>query len=233
MRGCSSAWRVNYPCHLAWCSLRWRAIWRASGRDKAARSLRAACAKKEFATERRISLIQGFQDAGRAETTQHCGDCDACGSSGRSVRVQLRRAGSDPVPAFAQAREKARATQCMSNLKQLSLAMLTYAADYDDRLPPAPRWSDSIAARIRDPITFRCPSVPPGKFGYAMNSRLSHQRISELVDSHTTPLLYDSSNLERNAHDAFSSLPNPPRHVQVNNVVYADGHVRAVPAQAP
>ncbi|MCS6923457.1 MAG: hypothetical protein NZM10_03675, partial [Fimbriimonadales bacterium] len=77
----------------------------------------------------------------------------------------------------------------MSNLKQLSLAMLTYAADYDDRLPPAPRWSDSIAARIRDPITFRCPSVPPGKFGYAMNSRLSRQTMSKLENIRAIPLL--------------------------------------------
>lgn len=136
-------------------------------------------------------------------------------------------------PVFAQAREKARTTQCMNNLRQLSLAMLAYAADYDDRLPPAPRWSDSIAARIRDPITFRCPSVPPGKFGYAMNSRLSRQTMSKLENGHAIPLLYDSSNLERNAHDAFSSLPSPPRHGRVNNVAYADGHVRAVPAQSP
>src|SRR5438045_3772273 len=39
-------------------------------------------------------------------------------------------------PVFAQAREKARQTSCLSNLRQLSSAMLMYAGDYDERFPP-------------------------------------------------------------------------------------------------
>ncbi len=38
-------------------------------------------------------------------------------------------------PVFAQAREKARSITCTSNLKQLSLAWLMYAQDYDETLP--------------------------------------------------------------------------------------------------
>jgi prepilin-type N-terminal cleavage/methylation domain-containing protein/prepilin-type processing-associated H-X9-DG protein len=38
-------------------------------------------------------------------------------------------------PVFAQAREKARGITCTSNLKQLSLAWLMYAQDYDETLP--------------------------------------------------------------------------------------------------
>ena len=38
-------------------------------------------------------------------------------------------------PVFAQAREKARQTVCVSNLKQMATAMLLYSADYDDGLP--------------------------------------------------------------------------------------------------
>jgi len=37
-------------------------------------------------------------------------------------------------PVFAQAREKARATACMSNLKQIGTATQMYVQDYDDRL---------------------------------------------------------------------------------------------------
>jgi len=40
-------------------------------------------------------------------------------------------------PVFAQAREKARQTSCLSNVKQLALAFLMYAQDYDGFLPPA------------------------------------------------------------------------------------------------
>ena len=38
-------------------------------------------------------------------------------------------------PVFAQAREKARGTVCLSNLKQLGLSILMYAQDYDEVLP--------------------------------------------------------------------------------------------------
>jgi prepilin-type N-terminal cleavage/methylation domain-containing protein/prepilin-type processing-associated H-X9-DG protein len=40
-------------------------------------------------------------------------------------------------PVFAQARDKARMTSCLSNNKQLGLALMMYAGDYDDTLPPA------------------------------------------------------------------------------------------------
>ena len=39
-------------------------------------------------------------------------------------------------PVFAQAREKARATSCLSNVKQISLAMMMYAQDYDETFCP-------------------------------------------------------------------------------------------------
>jgi len=39
-------------------------------------------------------------------------------------------------PVFAQAREKARATTCLSNCKQLGTALQLYSDDYDEALPP-------------------------------------------------------------------------------------------------
>ena len=48
-------------------------------------------------------------------------------------------------PVFAKAREKARQTSCLSNVKQLTLACLMYAQDWDGGPPPAcgdgsPQW---------------------------------------------------------------------------------------------
>ena len=40
-------------------------------------------------------------------------------------------------PVFAKAREKARQSSCLSNLKQLGLGILSYAQDYDERFPMA------------------------------------------------------------------------------------------------
>ncbi|RYF50710.1 MAG: DUF1559 domain-containing protein [Cytophagaceae bacterium] len=39
-------------------------------------------------------------------------------------------------PVFAQAREKARATACLSNMKQMGTALMMYAQDYDGGMPP-------------------------------------------------------------------------------------------------
>ena len=41
------------------------------------------------------------------------------------------------LPALSQAREKARQSTCMNNLKQIGLAMLMYAQDWYEYLPPA------------------------------------------------------------------------------------------------
>jgi prepilin-type N-terminal cleavage/methylation domain-containing protein/prepilin-type processing-associated H-X9-DG protein len=40
-------------------------------------------------------------------------------------------------PVFAQAREKARQTSCLSNIKQIGLGILMYAQDYDEQFPKA------------------------------------------------------------------------------------------------
>jgi len=40
-------------------------------------------------------------------------------------------------PVFAQARDKARQTSCLSNEKQLALAVLMYVQDYDEKMVPA------------------------------------------------------------------------------------------------
>lgn len=38
-------------------------------------------------------------------------------------------------PVFAKAREKARQSSCLSNVKQIATAILSYAQDYDERMP--------------------------------------------------------------------------------------------------
>ncbi|WP_309714709.1 prepilin-type N-terminal cleavage/methylation domain-containing protein [Armatimonas sp.] len=45
-------------------------------------------------------------------------------------------------PVFAQAREKARQTACLSNMKQIGLALMMYVQDYDETNPPA---NDGVA----------------------------------------------------------------------------------------
>lgn len=82
-------------------------------------------------------------------------------------------------PVFAQAREKARQTQCLSNGKQMGVALMAYAQDYDETLPLAgityivgssvndlrnPKWMDLLQPYIKNDAVFNCPSDSGPKF---------------------------------------------------------------------
>src|SRR5438874_8853881 len=68
-------------------------------------------------------------------------------------------------PVFAQAREKARAISCLSNVRQLGLAMSMYVQDYDETYPLAfpdnwwsITWGNGILPYIKSIQIFKCPS---------------------------------------------------------------------------
>ncbi len=67
-------------------------------------------------------------------------------------------------PVFARARENARRASCMSNLKQVGLAMMQYTQDYDERYPsglPATwrgiGWAGMIYPYAKSAEVFVCP----------------------------------------------------------------------------
>jgi prepilin-type N-terminal cleavage/methylation domain-containing protein len=55
-------------------------------------------------------------------------------------------------PVFARARESARRTSCVSNVKQLGLAMTMYVQDFDGRYPDRAFWSNPPAS----PLAYPC-----------------------------------------------------------------------------
>ena len=132
-------------------------------------------------------------------------------------------------PVFAQARNKARAVSCMSNLKQQGVAANIYLEDNDDTYPPAAQWMDKIKPYVNDAQAYHCPSAgqrDPTIFGYAYNDALNNQKLSKVASPPTMPLTFDSTTLTANAHDALTSLPSPGRHVAGNNFSFADGHAK-------
>lgn len=71
-------------------------------------------------------------------------------------------------PVFAQAREKARQSSCLSNLRQLGLAALQYSQDYDETVVPhlqgagrdarQPKWMDLLYPYVKSEAIYTCPS---------------------------------------------------------------------------
>lgn len=126
--------------------------------------------------------------------------------------------------------ERAVRMDCIRNLKQLALGMLSYCQDYDEKLPPADKWSSGISPYVKNQQTFNCPAVET--YGYATNYKLSRQTLGQLQQPANTIMLFDSTLLRPNAYDVGTmpgvSLPEPPRHKDYNNLAYVDGHVRSV-----
>ena len=61
-------------------------------------------------------------------------------------------------PVFAKAREKARQTSCTSNVKQICLAQMMYAQDYDERLTGRELWMVKLQPYVKNWQIFSCPS---------------------------------------------------------------------------
>jgi hypothetical protein len=128
---------------------------------------------------------------------------------------------------------------CQSNIYPVTRAFRLYADDYEDRFPPAENWMDRTAFYTGDERRFHCPAVSkPGetRFGYGMNSKMGGVVRDKLVNPDQIPLIFDSTNLKRSAHDPFLSFPKPGRHItrprkdnpsrRGNFVGYAGGNAR-------
>jgi len=82
------------------------------------------------------------------------------------------------LPALTQAKQKAKRTQCLSNNKQIAVAMMMYANDNNEQLPPlntgywpgvTPVWwfnvldtGNYVTSSARSNNVWRCPSVMAG-----------------------------------------------------------------------
>jgi prepilin-type processing-associated H-X9-DG protein len=68
-------------------------------------------------------------------------------------------------PVFARARENARKSSCMSNLKQIGLGLLQYTQDYDEQMvlvyqngTCSASWGELIQPYMKSKQVFKCPS---------------------------------------------------------------------------
>ncbi|BCM88655.1 hypothetical protein IAD21_00496 [Abditibacteriota bacterium] len=81
-------------------------------------------------------------------------------------------------PVFARARENARKTSCLSNLKNIGIAFMQYTQDYDENYPlttvtgmastPLSSWTTSTQAYIKSVQVYRCPSDSSSRWNAAI-----------------------------------------------------------------
>lgn len=86
-------------------------------------------------------------------------------------------------PVFAQARESARATACLSNTKQMALGQLMYSQDYDETIVPdntaassapideqiAGSWANNLQPYLKNKQILQCPSFTESSLIRAMD----------------------------------------------------------------
>jgi prepilin-type N-terminal cleavage/methylation domain-containing protein/prepilin-type processing-associated H-X9-DG protein len=146
------------------------------------------------------------------------------------------------VPALVRGRESARGAQCMSNLRQIGLALRTHVMDHGNLMPmmtnalppPTPIPPSAPHLVLADALSggtnvFACPSDDQDLFrltgsSYLWNALLNGQPADRLTVSllgvevnlleHGTPLFHDKEDFHR------ARGPG-----QEKNVLYADGHV--------
>ncbi|MFO7948483.1 MAG: prepilin-type N-terminal cleavage/methylation domain-containing protein [Armatimonadota bacterium] len=95
-------------------------------------------------------------------------------------------------PVFARAREKARQSSCLSNVKQLALGFDMYVQDYDETAPFARdhsmtgsqyylscrSWMDQVEPYVKNKQIFVCPTMKQytngKKYGYSFNAGMGY-----------------------------------------------------------
>jgi prepilin-type processing-associated H-X9-DG protein len=127
-------------------------------------------------------------------------------------------------PVFARAREKSRQASCLSNLKQIGLAVQMYAQDYDDVYPAAYNWADGLTPYIKYNGVFICPVARDRRQpSYAYNVSLDRQPTQTIAQAVKAPLAFDSrSGLNMSGGPELVE----PRHDGGANFAFADGHAK-------
>ena len=158
-------------------------------------------------------------------------------------------------PVFAKAREKARQSSCLSNVKQLMLCVLEYAQDYDETLIPASQlrsgdWFLVLDPYVKNKQIWSCPSCKNlaaatynqylsygwnyAEFGY----RYNEGEVSPTLYGWCTSLgavdkpaesavLGDNHNDQTYARYLYRrSTWSPNRHNDGGNLGFLDGHAK-------
>ena len=142
------------------------------------------------------------------------------------------------LPAVASAREKARRTKCMSNLKQIGLACKMYSSDYGEVFPSGSFVEALGAYDMDNPRIYKCPSdslIVATSFSNmtvdacSYNFNIGRGGVSNLTESvnSTTMLACDKSSRDSiTATDVSAAVFGGNHNDMGGNVLRVDGSVK-------
>jgi hypothetical protein len=134
------------------------------------------------------------------------------------------------LPVLAAGKQQAQTINCLNNERILALAVLTYANNHTNQLPPAATWCDAIKTYTGgSDRVFKCPAVTPGasRCDYGFNAALDGMDESKVNPQ--TVMLFESDG-GWNANGGPESMVTPARHQQghIWLVAFADGSVQEI-----
>ena len=161
-------------------------------------------------------------------------------------------------PVFAQAREAARKTSCMSNHKQYSAATMMYVQDFDETFPQSAYFAGTCIATfysvvqpyVKNAQVNQCPSEPKAidlqsMFRGSAPACVDTPPFTSLVINHDVftngfagirpmtmaaiPRAAETVSIyDGNVTAPLSQQVIQPRHMENFNAAYVDGHVKAI-----
>lgn len=129
------------------------------------------------------------------------------------------------APMFERAREKAQQTSCMSNLKQLGLAFLMYAQDWDEKLP-GKDWVAATQPYLKNTQVLICPGRPEVKVGYVYNEAVMGVSLKKIGNPAETVLVFEGEPVDGKDFGGVERIAEGGYHNGGLNILFADGHVK-------
>ena len=123
---------------------------------------------------------------------------------------------------------QARSINCVSNVKQLVLAVRQYADDHQGRYPAATNWCEMLRPYVGTNDVFRCPAdLSGGRCSYAFNAQLAGAEAGKVAPN--AVVIFEAAG-GWNVSGSRELIPGKSRHGRVFLVGFADGHVEQLPA---
>ncbi|MEN6641505.1 MAG: prepilin-type N-terminal cleavage/methylation domain-containing protein [Armatimonadia bacterium] len=142
-------------------------------------------------------------------------------------------------PVFAKAREKARQTSCLSNLRQWGTAALAYVQDYDEKFPLQDYlvgtyycpWYTALYPYVKNEQMYHCPSAATFVAWYPDYGDNANVFLNSPGRSLATCNTPSETMMMADSNVRFLQYNNNPtrveyRHNEGCNMNYVDGHAK-------